>query len=692
MSLQQTTSCAHCRLPVGSGGVHKKIDGRPLHFCCYGCSFVYQVVGQEGEEGQAAWWLIRLGLGFFLAMNVLLLSVLLYWSDFSATDTAFVPYARYGLFLLATPVILLLGFPFFRAAVRGMRTAAVGMDALIAVGAFSAYGVSAYATFVRPGHVYYDTATMIIVLVTLGKYLEASAKARTSAAVQGLLDLEPAEARVIRDGVERTVPISEVRRGDRVRALPGQKVAVDGVVIEGTASIDESAITGESIPVGRKEGDRVIAGTLVIEGSILVRTEATGDQTLLAHIVDLVESARLQKGPVQRLVDRIASLFVPAVIATAFAAVAFAFLRGDAAHAWLNGLSVLVVACPCALGLATPLAISVALGRAAREGVFIRTAEAVETLHKLDVVTFDKTGTVTTGEIHLAGVHVRQNGSLDAEKLLAVVAAVEARSEHPLARAVVRDTEGKQTPSVDVIEFHNIPGKGVQARVDLEGYGTTDVVIGNRQFLANQGISIPSEPQEGEETYVFCAWDGELRGWLTFSDQPKPDAAEALHACRESGLRTILLSGDRRGAVEKLAASLGFDEAKAELSPEDKIQCIQELQRRGHGVAMVGDGINDAPALARADVGLAMSSGTDLAKESADVSVFGARLVRIPWVIRFGRITYRKIQQNLFWAFFYNLVGIGLAFWGLLQPIFAASAMVVSSLIVVTNSLRLNRA
>jgi heavy metal translocating P-type ATPase len=691
MSREQTTYCAHCRLPVRTGGVHKEIDGRPLHFCCYGCSFVFQVVGQEGEEGQVAWWLIRLGIGAFLAMNVLLVSILIYWSDIVGEDASILPYARYGLFLLSTPVILLLGYPFLRSALRGLRSATVGMDALIALGAFSAYGFSVFSTFIQPGHVYYDTATMIIVLVTLGKYLEATAKARTSAAVQELLELEPDEAVVIRDGVEQKVPISEVRPGDLARVRPGHKIPVDGVVVDGAASVDESAITGESLPVARQEGDRVVSGTMAIDGSITVRATAIGEDTVLAQIVRLMESARLQAGPVQRLVDRIARHFVPAVVAVAFGAVLLGYLRGDPASAWLNGLAVLVVACPCALGLATPMAVAVALGRAAKKGVFIRTAEAVELIHKLDVIAFDKTGTVTTGEMHLTGVHVEHNGSLDPDKLLTVAAAVESRSEHPIARAVTESAGSEKIAAIRVRDFHNYPGKGVRARVDFGGSGTREVLVGSRQFLAEEGVPVVETEAATPEVRVFCAWDGKLRGWLSFSDQPKADAAEAITACRQLGLRTILLSGDRCAVVEKVAQSVGFDEARCELLPQDKIAHIKELQERGNYVAMVGDGINDAPALAQAHLGLAMSTGTDLAKESADVSVFGSQLKRIPWLIHLGRRTYRKIRQNLFWAFIYNIVGIALAFWGLLTPIFAAAAMVVSSLIVVGNSLRVDR-
>jgi Cu+-exporting ATPase len=616
------------------------------------------------------------------------------------------PGSRWIQLLLTTPVVFWAGRSFFTGAWRAFRHHAADMNTLVAIGVGSAYIYSTVAT-VFPGffeaagrtpEVYFEAATVIVTLILLGRMLEARARTRTSAAIEKLLDLQPPRARIERNGHLEEVPVEAVRVGDRVVVRPGEKIPVDGMVEEGTAAVDESVITGEAVPVDKKPGDPVIGGTVNQSGALVVRVTRVGRDTVLQQIVRLVEEAQARKAPIQRLADRVAGIFVPAVMLVAIATFVLWFDFGPEprlAHALLTFVSVLIIACPCALGLATPTAILVATGRAAQLGVLVKGGDALERLHQVDLVVFDKTGTLTEGRPHLA--HVAPLNGYESEKLLTLAAAVEQRSEHPLARAVVEAAETRGLTLLPVVDFQMQAGLGVTARVN--GH---QVQIGRPSFLAEQGVSIPKDrlaalATEGY-TVVAVAVDGKLAGLLAIADTIRPSAESAIQALHRMGRRIALITGDSEAAARAVARRLDIDEVRANVLPQDKAAAVAAFQAEGHVVAMVGDGINDAPALAQADVGIAMGSGTDIAFEAGDVILMRPDLRAVVDAFRLSARTLRTIKQNLFFAFIYNTLSIPIAagvlypFTGLLlNPMIAAAAMALSSVSVVTNSLRLLR-
>ncbi|MDQ7039663.1 MAG: heavy metal translocating P-type ATPase [Rhodothermus sp.] len=616
------------------------------------------------------------------------------------------PGANWIQWLLTTPVVFWSGRPFFTGAWRAFRHHAADMNTLVAIGVGAAYVYSTVATFLpglfeaagREPEVYFEAAAVIVTLILLGRLLEARARARTSAAIEKLLDLQPPRARVERNGRLAEVPVEAVRVGERVIVRPGEKIPVDGIIEEGTAAVDESMITGESIPVDKKPGDSVIGGTVNQSGALVIRVTRVGRDTVLQQIVRLVEEAQARKAPIQRLADRVAGIFVPVVLLVAIATFVLWFDFGPEprlTHALLTFVSVLIIACPCALGLATPTAILVATGRAAQLGVLFKGGDALERLRQVDLVVFDKTGTLTEGRPRLARI-VSLNG-YDADRLLALAAAVEQRSEHPLARAIVEAAEMRGLPLMPVRDFAAQAGLGVTARVD----GRL-VQLGRPAFLEAQGIPVPEAEatalaREGH-TVVAVAVDGQPAGLLALADTIRPSAQTAIQALHHMGRRVAMITGDSETAARAVARRLGIDEVRANVLPQDKARAVATFQTEGHVVAMVGDGINDAPALAQADVGIAMGSGTDIAIEAGDVTLMRPDLRAVVDAFRLSARTLRTIKQNLFFAFIYNVLGIPIAagvlypFTGLLlNPMIAAAAMALSSVSVVTNSLRLRR-
>ena len=668
--------------------------GEVLAFCCSGCSLVYQITGQLGEEGEAAFWLAKLGLGCFFAMNVMTLSLLLYSGYLTELDPEIVPKIAYLSFALATPVMIILGWPFVKHALSETATLSFSMDSLIALGAVSAYAASTYATFTGNPQIYFDTAVMILVLVTLGRFLEASAKARASEALQHLLDLAPQEGVLIEAGRERRVPASALRVGDQVLVRPGERIPVDGRVIDGTADVDESALTGESTPVSKRPGDLVMGVTVTMAGRLIVEVTHSSDDMTFAQVVRLMEEAQAAHGPLRRLVDRVAAVFVPAVVGLAGLT---AFLRSPEGleSALFSSLSVLLIACPCPLGLATSLATWAGLGRAAPGGVLIRSGDALEGLASLRTLYFDKTGTLTRGQVELQGVQVEPDTFQNA--WLSACASVEAYSEHALGKGLVEAAAARGLPLHPILDFKTAPGLGVEGMVACSGAPPSRVVVGNERFFSQQGIALADNLQERKKRYeaagltvILGAWDEQAQGLAAFGDQVRPEAQEVLAALKGLGLELRLASGDNEAATQRVAAILGIPRPEASLLPSQKVERVREAQTRG-AVGVIGDGINDAPALATASVGIAMGSGTDLAKETADVSILRNDLRQIPWLIRLARATRRTIRSNLAWAFCYNAVGLILAVQGMLTPILAALAMVASSLFVVCNSLRLRK-
>jgi len=596
---------------------------------------------------------------------------------------------------LATPVQFWLGARFYRAGWKALRAGSGNMDLLVAVGTSAAYGLSAYLLFTRADamHLYFEASAVVISLVLLGKWLETRAKRQTTEAIRALQALRPTTARVRLDGVDRDLPIDAIRIGDLVVIRPGERVPVDGEVIEGTSQIDESMLTGESLPVDKHPGSAVTGGAINAHGVLLARTTAVGTETTLARIIRLVENAQAAKAPIQRLVDKVSAVFVPVVMVIALLTfVAWWMLGSDSEVAILNAVAVLVIACPCALGLATPTAIMAGTGVAARHGILIKDAEALELAHRVRTVVFDKTGTLTDGTPHVAAC-VTADGH-DRNEVLALAAGLQAGSEHPLARAVLAETAMAGIAPVAARAQQALPGRGIAG----EAAGET-VWLGNRRLMQENGVdtaALDAAAAEQEALGRSVSWlaragDRRALGLLAFGDAVKPSAARAVAKLRAQGIATVMLSGDNRGAAAAAASMLGIDRVLAEVLPADKAAHVGALKAEGNTVAMVGDGINDAPALAAADVGIAMSSGSDVAMHTAGITLMRGDPALVADAIDISKRTYAKIRQNLFWAFIYNVVGIPLAAFGFLNPVIAGAAMAFSSVSVVSNALLLKR-
>ncbi len=608
--------------------------------------------------------------------------------------------------LLATPVLLWLGARFFVAGWKALRAGAGNMDLLVATGTSAAYGLSLVMWWRDPDgmpHLYFESAAVVITLVLFGKWLEASAKRRTLVALDGLRALRPDTARLRVDGSETTVPLAQVQPGDEVVVRPGERLPTDGVVVEGRSHLDESLLTGESLPVAREAGDRVTGGAINGEGQLVVRTTAVGAASMLSQIVAMVESAQARKAPIQQTVDRVAAVFVPLVfVAALLTLLGWGVARGDWAEALIHAVSVLVIACPCALGLATPATLMVGTGLAARRGILVRDAQALELMRAVTVVAFDKTGTLTEGKPTL--VDTLAAGGASADELLTLAAALQAASEHPLARAVTQAAAaaGLLVPSADTPQA--VAGRGIEGGVNGRA-----LKLGSSVWMAELGVidaalSARAAAWSAQGRSVSWLADGspgrppQALGLLAFGDHAKPGAAAAVAALQREGVRAVLVSGDNRGAAEALAREVGITEVRAEVLPADKAKVVQALRDglpAGARVAMVGDGVNDAPALAAADVGLAMThadgGGTDVAMQTAGLVLLRGDPLLVVEALQLSRAITRRIRQNLFWAFAYNVVGIPLAAFGLLSPVVAGAAMALSSVSVITNALLLGR-
>ena len=591
--------------------------------------------------------------------------------------------------LLATPVQFVAGWRFYRGAASALRAGAANMDVLVALGTTAAFTLSVWLLLQGDAHLYFEGGASVITLVMLGKTLESRAKRGTTRAIRALMDLRPQLARVVRDGREVELPAEMVRRGDTVVVHPGARIPVDGRVLEGESDVDESLITGESLPVARMVGDDIPGGA--INGDGLLRLEATrvGEDSTLARIIQLVESAQATKPPIQRLVDKVAAVFVPAVIAIAlFTLVAWLVAGVPVSEAIIHAAAVLVIACPCALGLATPTALMVGTGAAARAGILIRDAEALERAHAVGVVVFDKTGTLTRGRPDVVKVVAV---STDVDRMLADVAAVQKGSEHVLGQAVIREASERGLVLSEATAFKTLPGRGIEAR--LRGQ---KILVGSPRLMREQGISIGTLRAQADEqeargnTVVFAARDGQALGLIALGDQPRERAKEAIAHLHAKGIETVMLTGDGRQAANFVGDRLRVKRVVAEVLPDQKAEEIRKL-RSGRVVAMVGDGINDAPALAAADVGFAMGTGTDVAMHTAGVTLMRPEPMLVADAISISRATVRKIRQNLFWAFIYNVIGIPLAALGFLSPMLAGAAMALSSVSVVSNALLLRR-
>ena len=593
--------------------------------------------------------------------------------------------------ILATPVQFIIGARFYKGAYNSLRGGGANMDVLIAMGTSAAYFYSIYNLLKGIPEYYFESSAVIITLILLGKTLEAVAKGKTSEAIKKLMGLQPKTARVVRDGEEVDIPIEKLEIGDIVVVRPGERVPVDGIIVEGQSSIDESMLTGESIPVDKTVGDEVIGATINKFGSFKFRATKIGKDTVLAQIIKLVEEAQGSKAPVQRLADKISGIFVPVVVLIALITViGYSLIAKDFNTGLINAVAVLVIACPCALGLATPTAIMEGTGKAAENGILIKSGEHLERAHKMDTIIFDKTGTITKGEPEVTDI-IPLN-QMEASELLRIGASVEKVSEHPLGQSIVKKAQEEGLSLSDPESFQAISGKGLRARLE-----DREILIGNRRLMQENHIAIDKieeemlRLEEEGKTAMLISIDGLISGIIAVADQIKDSSLKAIKALQDMGLDVYMITGDNERTAKAIARQVGITNVLAEVLPENKAEAVEGLKAEGKHVGMVGDGINDAPALATADVGFAIGTGTDVAMEAADITLMSGDLNGVVTAIRLSHKTMRTIKQNLFWAFFYNSIGIPFSALGFLDPMVAGAAMAFSSVSVVTNSLRLRK-
>lgn len=676
-------------------------NGRTYYFCSVGCQSTFESPETELKSmkkrvsiamgGVLALALLRAGAFIALATGASILS----WAPVS-----FLPWFSWGmwLFVLVTPVQFIGGWGFYKGAWIALRTRSINMDFLIALGTSVAYFYSVVVLFfpqllpveVKERDVYFETSAVIIAFVLLGKYMEEIIKTKSSAAVRRLLDLKPAIAHVLRDGKQQDIPAEQIMVGEVILVKPGEKIPADGEITEGSSSVDESMLTGESMPCEKRAGDAVVGGTLNQAGAITIQATKVGADTALAHIIKMVEEAQTSTANIQRLADKATGYFVPIVISVALLALIGWTMAGNFPQALMAFIAVLIISCPCALGVATPAALMVGVGKGADNGILIRSGEVLERAEKLTAVVFDKTGTITRGEPSITDMI--SLGNVSEVELLSLAAAVESGSEHPLGNAIVKAAAHRSLTIPVVSNIKNITGQGIQGVVD----GHT-IRLGNRRLFKKENIDIAHAENalttlEAEgKTAMLVARDQTVLGIIAVADTIKPEAAEAIAALKSRHIKVVLLTGDNRRTADVIAQQAGIDRVIAEVLPEEKVNVIRQLQAEGEVVAMVGDGVNDAPALATADIGIAIGSGSDVAKETGGIILIKNDVRDVAASIALSKATMRKIKQNLFWAFAYNSIGIPIAAFGLLNPMMAAAAMALSSLSVVINSALLKR-
>jgi heavy metal translocating P-type ATPase len=699
-------ACHYCGLPVARSW-WRSPDTRqdePV-YCCYGCRIASEIAGQAGERGESNWLLARLGLSIFLTINVVMFTMALWTQDvYEAQADEATPLAisldglfRYLALLLSLPVLWLLGAPLARGAWQSIRSGVPSTDPLLVVGVAASYVYSAVSVFRGQGQVYFEVGCVVLVMVTLGRWLEASGKLRATEALDALEKLLPAEVRVIRPDGECLAPLDELQAGDLVRVLAGERFAADGRIVRGRAAVDEQVFTGESRPAIKEASDTVLSGTLDLDGELVVEVTATAGSGALRRLIAAVHEARASKGEYQRLADRLSHHFLPGVATIALASGLWHGLTDGFEPGVLAGLAVVLIACPCALGLATPLAVWTAIGRAARCQVLFRHGEALEQLAGVGAIAFDKTGTLTTGASQVTSFAT--DGLTPRQSILEAAASLAATSTHSLSAAISQFVGPAPSASLCAItaspcfEARTLPGRGISARAPT---CESTVYLGSPRLMEETELMVDDPLQrhlrdfdEAGRPVVCIGWQAHVRGVFAFDERLRDEAKEAIASCRKLGLEVSVLSGDASACAERLGTALAVP-VEAGLLPDEKVAAIRRRHEEHHGVAMVGDGINDAPALAAADVGIALGCGADVSRQSADVCLLANDLSRVPWAVGLARATVSTVRQNLFWAFAYNVLGIGLAASGRLSPVWAAAAMVVSSVLVIGNSLRLS--
>jgi len=681
-------------------GLNATFGGRKFYFCSESCLRTFTAPEKELRNLKRRMYVAVSGALLLATMRASLYLGL----AFGAVAVTWVPIPNlpiltWGLllFLITTPVQFIGGWTFYVGAYKALRSRAANMDVLITIGTLTAYIYSVIVLFlpnllpVPQRDVYFEVSAVIIAFVLLGKFMEEAIKKRSSVAVRKLLDLKPSLARVVKGGIETEIHAEEVQVGDLIAARPGEKIATDGIVVNGFSSVDESMITGESFPVEKTTGDKVIGATLNKNGALTFRATAVGSDTALSQIVKLVEEAQASSAPIQRIVDNVAAKFVPAVVGVAILSYVGWYLGGNFTLALLSFIAVLIIACPCAMGIATPAALMVGVGKGAENGILIRGGEYLERSQKIRTVVFDKTGTLTQGEPSVTNVFSAANP--EEEELLRLAATAEKRSEHPLGAAILKAARDKNLSTGDPGYFEAVPGKGVRAM-----YGEQEILVGNRKLMHDHHISnlgsleevVQKFEREGKTAMIVAVSD-KVTGIIAVADTLKPRSREAVMELKSMGLDVVMMTGDNERAAQAIARQLGIDRVLANVLPWEKTEQVKKLQATGDVVAMVGDGINDAPALAQADIGIAIGSGSDIAKETGGIILIKDDVMDVARSIKLSKATMRKIKQNLFWALIYNGAGIPVAALGLLNPIIAAAAMAFSSVSVIGNSSLLRR-
>jgi heavy metal translocating P-type ATPase len=687
-------ACDYCGLPLAPARQPSPSLAAAPVYCCFGCRFAAQVASERGTAGQLNTMLARLGLGIFLTLNVMVFTMALWTGDVydlsrEGNQNLITPMAevfRYLALLFSLPVAWLLGGPLAESAWQELRNRRPSTDLLLVAGVAAAFIYSAIAVFRGDGQVYFEIGCVVLLTVTLGRWLEATGKLKATHALDDLTRLLPDHVLVVRDGRDVETPLAEVARGELMHVLAGARIPTDGRIIRGTASIDQQIVTGESQPCILEPGDAVYGGTHNLDGDLVVEVTACSTEGTLQRMVKAVQQARLAKGRYQRLADRVAGWFLPVVAAIAGVAFLWHTLDGGFEQGLLASLSIVLIACPCGLALATPMAVWSALGAATHAQILFASGDALERLATIDQVFFDKTGTLTTGEARLSGWAFDPETS--ATEIRARAVGLARCSSHPLSRALVESFDASDP--IELQAIRTLSGRGLSAEVDGGSIYLGSVRLMDESDLAWPELLVAERDRcliEGRPI-VALGWRGRVRGVFVFTEQLRPEASAAIAACRRLGLHVSVLTGDHPSRAARLADELGIS-AHSLLLPEDKVAAVERARRLGHAVAMVGDGINDAPALAAADVGIALGCGADVSRSSADVCLLGNDLRRVPWSVELARRAVHTIRQNLFWAFFYNVLGIALAAAGWLNPLWASLAMVLSSLLVIGNSLRL---